>query len=111
MNLSEAANTSDQHLAEAPLDCTTPLYQPCLVSLPLPFHVSGVGSSVFVFFPLHATLVDIAKEPVRQGQHLEGASKAWQGKHDPGGVGFRSAGLAKRKEIRHFFCNRCQHAK
>eukprot|EP00434_Breviolum_minutum_P041958 symbB.v1.2.037330.t1/scaffold5207.1/size83351/6 len=25
----------------APLDCTTPLYQPCLVSLPLPFHVSG----------------------------------------------------------------------
>ena len=24
MNLSEAADTSDQHLAEAPLDCTTP---------------------------------------------------------------------------------------
>lgn len=35
-----------------------------LVSLPL--IVSGIRSSVFIFFPFHATLIDIKKEPVAQ---------------------------------------------
>ena len=45
-----------------------------------------------------------------QRQHLERPSKAWQGKGRSGWSWALAAGLAKRKEIRHFFCSRCQPA-